>query len=114
MSQLYIVLNIIFSQFWQSGGGGEKIENLKNFQNSKSLFLEIQAVLKFGEERTKITLILFVHVILSSKWPLKKPIFDQKRGQNSKFLKIQKSTSRHFKNTCCVQIWSHSDENSGL
>ena len=33
----------------------------------------------------------------------------QKGGQNSKFRKLQKSTSRHFRNTCCVQIWSHSD-----
>ena len=30
----------------------------------------------------KIILILFVYVILSSKWSLKKPIFDQKGGQN--------------------------------
>ena len=44
-----------------------------------SLYLEIQAVLKFGEERMKITLILFVHVILSSKWPLKS-LFLTKRG----------------------------------
>ena len=35
----------------------------------------------------KIILILFVYVILSSKWSLKKPIFDQKEGQNSKFQK---------------------------
>ena len=94
--------------------GGVEIENFKIFLNRKSLCLEIQVVLKFGEERMKITLILFVHVILSSKWPLKKPIFDQKGGQNSKFQKIQKSTSRHLGNTCCVQIWSRSDENCGL
>ena len=47
-------------------------------------------MLKFGEERMKITLILFVYVILSSKWSLKKPIFDQKGGRNLKFQKIQK------------------------
>ena len=63
MSQVYIVLKIIFSQFWQSGGGVE-IEKFNFFQNRKSLCLEIQVVLKFGEERMKITLILFVHVIL--------------------------------------------------
>ena len=89
MSQLYIVLKSIFSQFCQWGGGVE-IENFKFFLNRKSLYLEIQVVLKFGEERMKITLIPFVHVILSLKWPLKKPIFDQKGGQNSKFQKIQK------------------------
>ena len=107
MSQLYIVLKRIFSQFRQ---WGVEIEKFKFFQNRKSLCLEIQVVLKFGEERMKITLILFVHVILSSKWPLKKPIFDQKGGQNSKFQKIQKGTSRYFGNTCFDQIWSHSDE----
>ena len=54
------------------------------------MYLEIQFVLKFGEERTKIALILFVFVILSSKWSFKKPIFDQKGGQNTKFQKIKK------------------------
>ena len=32
----------------------------------------------------KIILIVFVYVILSSEWSLKKTIFDQKGGQNSK------------------------------
>ena len=74
-------------------GGGEEIKNLKNFQNRNSFYLEIQVVLKFGEERMKITLILIVCVILSSKLSSKKPIFDQKGGQNSKFQKIQKVCS---------------------
>ena len=115
MSQLYTMLKVIFSQFWQLVGGGRvEIKNFKIFQNRKSLYLRIQVVLKFGEERMKITLILFVYVILSPKWSLKKPIFDQNGGQNSKFQKIKKSTSRHFRNTCCVQIWSHSDENCSV
>ena len=44
-----------------------EIKNFKIFQNRKSLYLEIQVVLKFGEERMKINLILFVYVIYSSK-----------------------------------------------
>ena len=94
-------------------GGGVEIENFKFFLNRKSLYLEIQVVLKFGEERMKITLIPFVHVILSLKWSLKRPIFDQKGGQNSKFQKIQKSTSKHLGNTCCVQIWPRSNKKCG-
>ena len=45
------------------------------------------------------------------KMVLKKSIFDQKGGQKSEIQKIKKSTSRHFRNTCCVQIWPDSDEN---
>ena len=55
-----------------------------------SLSVSIQVVLKFAEERMKITLILFVYVIFSSKWSLKKPIFDQKGGQIQNFKKSKK------------------------
>ena len=66
MSQGYIILKVIFTQFWQWGGG--RNQNFKSFQDIKSLYLEIQVVLKFGKERMKITLTTFVHVILSLKW----------------------------------------------
>ena len=89
-----------------------KFKKFEIFQNRKSLYKELLVVLKLGEKPVKITLILIVNVILSSKRSLKN-IFDQKGGQKSKFQKIQKSTSRHFRNTRCVQIWSHSDENCG-
>ena len=105
--------NNIFLHTLREASYGGKNRNFKIFQNIKSLYLEIQVVLKFGKERMKITLILFVYVIFSSKWSLKKPIFDQKGGKNSKFQRIQKSTSKYFRNTCCVQIWWRSGENDG-
>ena len=83
MSQLYTILKkSFFHNFGNRGWGGVEIKNFKIFQNRESLYLEIQMVLKFGEERIKITLIPFGYVIFLSKWSLKKPIFDQKGGQN--------------------------------
>ena len=73
MSQLYTILKSHFFTILAIGGEGVEIKNFKIFQNRESLYLEIQVVLKFGEERMKITLILFVYVILSSKWSLKSP-----------------------------------------
>ena len=52
-------------------------------------------MLKFGEERMKITLILFVYVILSSKWFLKKPFFDEKGVKIQKFEKLEKLPFRN-------------------
>ena len=67
------------------------------------MYLLIRVVLKFCEEWIKITLIsLLCHFLI--KKVLKKPIFDQKGGQNWKFQKIQKSTSRQLKYPGCVQI----------
>ena len=77
MSSLFTILKVIFSQFLQWGGGVE----IKIFQNIKSLYLELQLVLKFGKERMKITLIPFVYVIFSSKWSLRK-IFSTKKGES--------------------------------
>ena len=68
ISKLYSILKVIFHNF----GNWGSVEREKKFKFSKEKVIEIQVVLKFLEERMKITLILFVYVILSSKWSLKK------------------------------------------
>ena len=47
-------------------------------------------MLKFGEERMKITLILFVCVIFSSKWSLKNAFLTKKGVKNQNFKKSKK------------------------
>ena len=95
-------------------GGGRNSKFQFFFQNRSSLYQEIQVVFKFGEDWMNIALILFVYVILSSNVTLK-IYFWPKRGSKFKISKKSKNiTSRHFWNTCCLRIWSHSDENSGL
>ena len=47
-------------------------------------------MLKFGEERMKITLILFVCVIFSSKWSLKNAFLTKKGVKNQNFEKSKK------------------------
>ena len=53
----------------------------------------------------------FHHFLI--KKVLKKPIFDEKGGQNWKFQKIQKSTSRQLKYPGCVQILGQLKKNCG-
>ena len=63
------ILKVICHNFGDRERGleilGLEILNFNFFQNRKSLYLAIQALLKFGEERMKITLIPFVFVISS-------------------------------------------------
>ena len=61
----------------------------------------------------KITLILFLYVIVCSKRSLQKPIFDQKGVKNQNFKSSNNLPIDNFRNICCVQIWSRSDKNCG-
>ena len=89
MSQVYPILKVNFSQFLQLGGGVE-IQKSKIFHNRKSMYSEIQVALKFGEDWMNITLILFVHVIFSSKWSLKHQFLTKKGVKNQNFKKSKK------------------------
>ena len=53
------------------------------------------------------------NIVFSIFQALKAGLFGQKWGQNSKLRIIPKSTSIHFRNICCVQIWSSSEKRTG-
>ena len=79
-----------FFTIFAIGGGRVEIENFEIFRNRKSLWLEILVVLKFCEELMKITLILFVYVIFSSKGSLKSLFLTEKGTKNKNFKKFKK------------------------
>ena len=50
------------------------------------------------------------NIVFSIFQASKAGLFGQKLGQNSKLRIIPKSISIHFRNICCVQIWSSSEK----
>ena len=79
MPQLNTILKSIFSRFFAIGGRVVETLNFDFFLNRDSLYLATQAVSQFGSEWMKITHILFVYIIFSSKRSLK-TFFLTKKG----------------------------------
>ena len=75
MSQLYILLKVIFITILAERGG--RNSKFHFFKNRKKATVSTNTHCE--KERMKITLILFVHLILSSKWSLKR-LFLTKKG----------------------------------
>ena len=93
---------LFFHNFGDRGRGGKGVQ----IQIFKKKLIEIQVILKFGEERMKITLILFVYVISSSKWSFKKSFLPE-RGLKKIWFKTRENPRDTFskKNFFSVGEW---------